>query len=44
VTEAVNKAGFGTNISIKSNNYNEPPIRFFKKGKVVATNGGVIIK
>jgi photosystem II stability/assembly factor-like uncharacterized protein len=45
VTDAVNHAGYGTNISIKANTYDEPStILFYKKGMVRATNGSAIIK
>lgn len=44
VTEAVNAAGNGTTISIKSNTYNEPPLNFSKKGRVKSTNGATRIK
>jgi photosystem II stability/assembly factor-like uncharacterized protein len=44
ITEAVNKAGYGTNISIKSNTYSEPPVSFSKKGRVKSTNGVTRIK
>jgi len=44
VTDAVNHAGYGTNISIKANTYDELPILFTKKGMVNATNGSAIVK
>jgi hypothetical protein len=45
VTEAVNAAGPGTTISIKSNTYNETgQIIFTKKGMIYSTNGSSIIK
>ncbi len=44
VTDAVNHAGSGTNISIKANTYDEIPIIFTKKGMVNATNGSAIVK
>lgn len=45
VTEAVNAAGPGTVISIKSNTYDEAgQILFTKKGMIYSTNGSSIIK
>lgn len=44
VTQAVNAAGSSSAISIKSNTYNETPLRFYKKGRVMSTNGATIIK
>jgi hypothetical protein len=45
VTQAVNAAGPGTVISIKSNTYDEPnPLLFYKRGHVKTTNGATLIK
>lgn len=45
VTQAVNAAGPGTVISIKSNTYDEPnPLLFYKRGRVITTNGATLIK
>jgi hypothetical protein len=45
VEEAINNAGWGTAISIKSNTYNETNgLLFYKKGMIYSTNGSSIIK
>ena len=44
VLEGINGAGNGTMISIESATYDEAPITFFKRGRVVATGGVVRIE
>jgi len=45
VTDAVNNAGHGTSIIIRTNTYDEPnPLRFYKKGMIMTSEGTTIIK
>ena len=44
VTEGIDAAGNGTTISIKAATYDEAPITFFKRGRVIATGGLVRIR
>lgn len=43
ITEAVNAAGHGTTISIEGGTYSETPLTLFKRGKIIITNGPVLV-
>lgn len=43
LAEGIGAAGHGTNLSVRANTYPEGPISFYKRGRVVGTNGVVRI-
>ncbi len=43
IQDAINTAGIGSNIVINPGDYHQAPLTFFKRGKVIAPSGGVVI-